>query len=91
MGSPKPKVNDNKTQGSRTIDQIAQDEIQAALLKVAKTRVGINQAALITEAMHGFGFTRKNPKLNEAFSAAFDDLLARGKVSKDAEEVVSVL
>lgn len=80
-----------RLKGSRTIDQIAQDEIQAALLKVAKTRVGINQAALITEAMHGFGFTRKNPKLNEAFSVAFDDLLARGKVSKDAEEVVSVL
>ncbi len=80
-----------RLKGGRTIDQIAQDEIQAALLKVAKMRVGINQSALITEAMHGFGFTRKNPKLNEAFFAAFDDLLARGKVSKDAEEVVSVL
>ena len=61
------------------------------MLKVAKTRVGINQSALITETVHGFGFKQKTPKLNEVFTAAFEDLVSRGKVSKDEEGIVSVL
>ncbi|MBS7327923.1 MAG: DUF4011 domain-containing protein [Oxalobacter sp.] len=80
-----------RLKGSRLITHIAQDEIEAALLKVAKMRVGINQTDLITEAVHGFGFKQKTAKHTEIFTAAFDDLLARGKVSKDAEGVVSVL
>ena len=79
-----------RLKGGRMITHIAQDEIEAALLKVAQMRVGINQTALIAEAVHGFGFKQKTPKLTEVFTAAFDDLLARGKVSKDAEGVVSV-
>jgi very-short-patch-repair endonuclease len=80
-----------RLKGDRMITHIAQDEIQAALLKVAKTRVGINQSALITETVHGFGFKQKTPKLNEVFTAAFEDLVSRGKVSKDEEGIVSVL
>lgn len=79
-----------RLKGSRTITHIAQDEIEAALLKVAQMRVGINQTALVAEAVHGFGFKQKTPKLTEVFNAAFEDLLARGKVSKDAESVVSL-
>ncbi|MBR6000148.1 MAG: hypothetical protein IK089_02710, partial [Oxalobacter sp.] len=80
-----------RLKGDRMITHIAQDEIQAALLKVAKTRVGINQSALITETVHAFGFKQKTPKLNEVFTAAFEDLVSRGKVSKDEEGIVSVL
>lgn len=76
--------------GPRTIAHIAQEEIEAALIRVAQMRVGINHDALVTEAMHGFGFKRKNPKLNEAFALAYENLKARGKISEDAEGTVSL-
>lgn len=74
----------------RPIKHISTDELAAALLLVLRQCVGTTRAALIDESTRAYGFNRRGANIASAMNAAYEQLVAEGKVTEVDGKVVMI-
>ncbi len=74
----------------RPIKHISTDELAAALLLVLRQCVGTTRAALIDETTRAYGFNRRGANIVSAMNAAYEQLVAEGKVTEVDGKVVLI-
>ena len=64
----------------RDISEICPEELEYAMLAVAKNTIGITEDLLIEETAHQIGFAHAKSKLRTRLKYIFDTLLAKGQL-----------
>lgn len=64
----------------RDISEICPEELEFAMVAVAKNTIGITEDILIEETAHNIGFVHAKSKLRARLKTIFDTLLAKGQL-----------
>ena len=64
----------------RDITEICPEELEYAMLAVAKNTVGITEDLLIEETAHNIGFVHAKSKLKARLKSIFDTLVSKGQL-----------
>lgn len=71
----------------RVIDYICIEEIQDAMKKIVEFALGLSEADLFSETARTFKFARTGAKIREAFTKAFEDLMASGQLYRSSGKI----
>jgi hypothetical protein len=79
----------NVPESKRDVEHIPPEEIEKAMLFIAKYSIGINSESLLTETVKVFGFNRTGENAREVMQEIYRRMLSDGKIVC-SDDVVTV-